>query len=925
MGFGLSAALRSSHRLVRFYDRVVSLDSSPFSPSSLRIAATMLKKKFAKIREKVSAGRLLKRTETLWQLERGQTFDDYHRSALHAEALMLEAGLSRVERIAFPADGRTAYHDKIMPLAWRASVGRLEISSARVAFADPVVADFARHPFHLIRGSVSTPPGGCETRLILEEDVYLGVDPAGAMVLLNPEAKPSFANIRAMVERNVLGIVSDNLTGRYRTPEGLQWVTGFTEGPSWHTCADSRPLIGFSVTPCCGDQLREALRAGPVTVNVISDGERYEDTVDVVTGTIPGSDPREVWLMAHLYEPLPDDNSTGVACAIEVAQVIQSILKEEGCIPRFTLRVVCGLEMYGFSAYAAARGTNLRDQVLCALNLDALPVMRGHPAQLLLSPPGSPSFAEFSLEKLARSGLAVPPQVTDICTEGEYCDDLLLGDSTVGIPTFWLRVRAIPGATIHEAKLWHNSAKGIDMVDPDYFRNYAALAATWAMGVLRLDPKAVPSEIASAARISDARLVAEYERLLELADNSSQKCRSREADFRDDLDFRFQLESARLRDFERVGDGSLADQELRHLSARLEELKQKLAFQTKGEGIERSQFDGTFWRVAEAIIVARRSLGLPHDLAAAPWDRHRVRSGSFTSGPLASVLANCDGKENLAELLRRAQWERMSAFSDPSVRSAIDEISVLADHGYLDLDCSAAMPDVPFSEVLSNAGIRAGDVVMIDARPPLLGSVFGGATALLDSILSVLGPEGTLLMPTFTHSILSMDGVPLKDRKFFPFHPQLSPITTGEVAEAFRNHKGVVQGIHVSHSFVGMGPLAQSILGAHCENAPPFGKESPLVKIAKLGGKFVYLGSDFSDCVFFALLNHLRARPAELKTALCMVQDDCGSRRLVLADGYLFDSPTTDNTAAQITLGHDQHSTRFQCGCTELHVVEAKQ
>lgn len=462
------------------------------------------------------------------------------------------------------------------------------------------------------------------------------------------------------------------------------------------------------------------------------------------------------------------------------------------------------------------------------------------------------------------------------------------------------------------------------MVDPDYFRNYAALAATWALGVACLDPEAVPAEIASAAGTSEARLVAEYERLAKLGDDCPQQSRTRETDFLDDLDFRFQLESARLRDFERVGDGSLADQEIRHLSARFEELTQKLARQIEGGRNIKSLFEGPSWRIAERLIPARRTVGLPHDLAAAPSARHRVRSGSFTSGPLASVLANCDGKQNLAELLRRAQWEMRSSFSDPAVRSAIDEVSMLADHGYLDLNCSAAMPDVPFSEILTKAGIRAGDVVVLDARPPLLGPVFGGSATLIDAFFSVLGPDGTLLMPTFTHSILALDGVSVRDRKFHAFHPQLSPIITGEVAEAFRNHEGAMQGNHVSHSFAGIGPMAQSILDAHFENAPPFGEESPLAKVAEFGGKFVYLGSDPSASVFTAFLNHQGAQPAELKTALGMVQDDAGARRLVLADGYLLHPSMADLTINLKTLERHPHSTKFPCNCSDLHVIEAK-
>src|SRR5690606_14454249 len=104
---------------------------------------------------------------------------------------------------------------------------------------------------------------------------------------------------------------------------------------------------------------------------------------------------------------------------------------------------------------------------------------------------------------------------------------------------------------------------------------------------------------------------------------------------------------------------------------------------------------GDSWRIAETIILTRKSVGLPHDLAAAPSARRRVRSGSFIAGPLASVLANCDGQQNLADLLRLAQWEMGISVSDQAVHSAIDEVALLADHGYLGLDCSAAQPELP--------------------------------------------------------------------------------------------------------------------------------------------------------------------------------------------------------------------------------------
>lgn len=77
-----------------------------------------------------------------------------------------------------------------MPMGWRATRGKLEIIESTVPLDDPVIADFERHPFHLIKGSVATPPDGVTARLLSEEDIHAGADVRGAFILLNPEDRP---------------------------------------------------------------------------------------------------------------------------------------------------------------------------------------------------------------------------------------------------------------------------------------------------------------------------------------------------------------------------------------------------------------------------------------------------------------------------------------------------------------------------------------------------------------------------------------------------------------------------------------------------------------------------------------------------------------------------------------------------------------
>src|SRR5690349_11956156 len=176
---------------------------------------------FSNVLAQVDMAWVMENTERLWQTERGQCFRHYRQAALLAEKLLRESGVERVERIVVPADGKTTYLDRTMPMAWDATRGTLTVKQSRVPFDDPVIASYGRHPFHLAKGSVSTPPEGITTRLITEQQMFTGEDARGAMVLLEPDAFPQPATIRALGEFGALGFVSDYLVGRYETPDAL--------------------------------------------------------------------------------------------------------------------------------------------------------------------------------------------------------------------------------------------------------------------------------------------------------------------------------------------------------------------------------------------------------------------------------------------------------------------------------------------------------------------------------------------------------------------------------------------------------------------------------------------------------------------------------------------------------------------------------
>ena len=444
-----------------------------------------MKQAYQSFLNRVDGEKLYRRTLELAEIEMGQTTPCHIRAAEYVVKQLEEAGIPGVERIDLPADGRTAFQDKVMPLAWDATVGKLEfldkvapsgwvpVNKRGLAAADnQVPADFQRHPFHLVKGSTATLPGGIVTSLITEQQLLAGADPRGAMVMLEPTTRASSAVIRPMLDMGVLGFVTDYAVGRYESPDTLQWVNAATESGNWHVTSEDRPFIGFAVTPRTGDLIR---RIGGARVRVECDGRRYVGTEPMVTALVPGGSKKEVWLFAHLYEPLLNDDSAGVSTAIEVAKMLMT-----GKKLRYSVRLVFAMEMYGYAAYAAMRGPNLKNEVVGGCNIDSICAVKDE--TLVLYPTGGAKpYAGNALLKQACEELKDELHLE--LGGATYMDDLFLGDPTVGVPSVWLRGRG--------RGFWHNSIQcEPEFIDRETMRRSAAFAAAFVEKLADTEPPA---------------------------------------------------------------------------------------------------------------------------------------------------------------------------------------------------------------------------------------------------------------------------------------------------------------------------------------------------------------------------------------------------------------------------------------------------
>ncbi len=136
------------------------------------------------------------------------------------------------------------------------------------------------------------------------------------------------------------------------------------------------------------------------------------------------------------------------------------------------------------------------------------------------------------------------------------------------------------------------------------------------------------------------------------------------------------------------------------------------------------------------------------------------------------------------------------------------------------------------AQTLSDAGIRAGATLLVHCSLRSIGTLEGGPDALIDVMLDLLGPAGTLSMPTFNYSQPRVEPY---------FDPRSTPGRTGALTELFRRRPGTIRSLHPTHSVAGFGARAEEFLVDHYK-ADTFGAGSPLDRMARAGGFVLLLG-----------------------------------------------------------------------------------
>ena len=147
---------------------------------------------------------------------------------------------------------------------------------------------------------------------------------------------------------------------------------------------------------------------------------------------------------------------------------------------------------------------------------------------------------------------------------------------------------------------------------------------------------------------------------------------------------------------------------------------------------------------------------------------------------------------------------------------------------------------------LTALGVPSGGFLFVHSSLSAIGEVKGGADAVVDALLETLGPEGTLVVPTFTYA--DPHDYPDSINPNWIFDPANTHSGMGAVTNAARTREGALRSVHLWHSVAAIGPLAETVVTGNGKTwASAWDANSPMAWAFDNGASILMLGVPYQN------------------------------------------------------------------------------
>lgn len=150
------------------------------------------------------------------------------------------------------------------------------------------------------------------------------------------------------------------------------------------------------------------------------------------------------------------------------------------------------------------------------------------------------------------------------------------------------------------------------------------------------------------------------------------------------------------------------------------------------------------------------------------------------------------------------------------------------------------MAEIEFSKEelvrdLTHLGVKKGDLLNVKCSMRSIGKVHGGARTLIDALIEVVGPEGTIVTDSFISVFRERKA---KDK---PISDEKTPSYAGALANAMIKHPLARRSKHPVQKFVAIGAIADELTLNHGPNSYAY---NVLRVMCSRGGKNLKIGTD---------------------------------------------------------------------------------